>query len=38
MVGNAAYNSAQLNAALTPSFQKSAMIDWLADCDIPFSD
>jgi transposase len=38
LVDNAAYHNVQLNAAPTSSSRKSAMIDWLSDRGISFSD
>jgi hypothetical protein len=37
-VENAAYHNVQLNPAPASSCRKSAMIDWLSDHGIPFSD
>jgi len=38
VVDNAPYHNAQLNPAPTSSSRKSAMIDWLSERGIPFSD
>jgi transposase len=38
LINNAAYHNVRLNPAPTSSSRKSAMIDWLSDRDIPFSD
>jgi transposase len=38
LVDNEAYHNVQLSPAPTSSCRKSAMIGWLSDCGIPFSD
>jgi hypothetical protein len=38
LMDNAAYHNVQLNPTQTSSSRKSAMIDWLSDRGIPFSD
>jgi hypothetical protein len=38
LLPHAAYLNVQFNLSLTPSSHRSAMIDWLPDCGIPFSE